>query len=101
MKIEYKIVDGYAMVRAEGRADTAGSGEFERAMLEVLEQGCSKLLLDCSAMNYISSSGLRVLLIVQKKMSATGGSFILTNLQPGILEILEISGFTSIFTIEK
>lgn len=67
--------------------------------MEVIEGGCAKLVLDCSGLNYISSSGLRVFLIVQKKMTVVKGLFFTCNLQPGIQEIFNISGFSSIFSI--
>jgi len=50
-------------------------------------------------LNYISSSGLRVFLVIQKKMVALKGQFKLCNLQPGIKEIFDISGFSSIFSV--
>ena len=68
-------------------------------MMEIIEGGCTKIILNCSGLNYISSSGLRVFLIVQKKMMAVKGQFRLSNLQPGIKEIFDISGFSSIFSV--
>jgi anti-anti-sigma factor len=68
-------------------------------MMEVIDSGCTRLILDCSGLNYISSSGLRVFLIVQKKMTGIKGQFRLHSLQPGIREIFDISGFSSIFSV--
>lgn len=99
MNVQVSRTPDHALVTVEGRIDTTTAGEFEKSMMDVIEVGCSKLILDCSALNYISSSGLRVFLVVQKKMSALKGQFRLTSLQPGIKEIFDISGFSSIFSI--
>jgi anti-anti-sigma factor len=57
------------------------------------------LILNCSGLNYISSSGLRVFLVIQKKLAGLQGSFGLCCLQPEIREIFDISGFSTIFSI--
>ena len=99
MNVEVLKSEEYALVSVEGRVDTTNAGEFEKTMMEVIDGGANNIVLDCSALNYISSSGLRVFLIVQKKMMATKGHFSLCSLQPGIKEIFDISGFSSIFKV--
>lgn len=49
---------------------------------------------------YISSVGLRVLLLIQKKLQRTQGSLTIANIKPQIMEIFEITGFSGIFTVE-
>lgn len=99
MKVEVSSMNGFVKVTLAGRVDTTNANEFEKAMLEVVESGTSRILLNCAELNYISSSGLRVFLIVQKKMSASKGKFDLCSLRAEIKEIFDISGFTSIFSI--
>jgi anti-anti-sigma factor len=99
MNVQVVKSEEYAIVSVEGRVDTTNAGEFEKAMMEVLDGGATRIVLDCSALNYISSSGLRVFLIVQKKMMGLKGQFSLCSLQPGIREIFDISGFSSIFSM--
>jgi anti-anti-sigma factor len=99
MNVQVESSKEYTIVSVEGRIDTTNANGFEKPMMEVIEGGCTKIILDCSGLNYISSSGLRVFLIVQKKMIAVKGQFSLCNLQPGIKEIFDISGFSSIFSI--
>ncbi len=89
----------YSIICVEGRVDTTNADEFEKAVLEVIESGVNKIVINCSSLNYISSSGLRVFLIAQKRMMAIKGELKLCSLQPGINEIFEISGFSSIFSI--
>jgi anti-anti-sigma factor len=99
MNVQVASSADFKVVSIEGRVDTTNANEFEKAMMEIIDGGCSKIILNCAGLNYISSSGLRVFLIVQKKMMAIKGQFRLCNMQPGIHEIFEISGFTSIFSI--
>ncbi|MFA6127972.1 MAG: STAS domain-containing protein [Bacteroidales bacterium] len=99
MNVQVAKSADYTIVSVEGRVDTTNAGEFEKSMMEVIDGGCTRLILNCSDLSYISSSGLRVFLIVQKKMTALRGQFRLSNLQPGIKEIFDISGFSSIFSV--
>jgi len=99
MKLQVATEKGYNIVTVTGRIDTTNSSELEKPLLEMIDGGCTKIILDCAGMNYISSSGLRVFLVVQKKMNSVQGKFRLSNLQPGIREIFDISGFTSIFEV--
>ncbi len=99
MTTKVELLKDYAVISVEGRIDTTNYADFENRMTEVTEAGNRNILIDCSGLNYISSSGLRVFLIVHKKMLASGGKLTLCSLQPGITEIFEISGLTSVFTM--
>jgi len=93
-----KTSDG-VLVQVEGRIDTTNYNEFETAMNEIFKEDVNQIYLDCSGLNYISSSGLRIFLTIQKKMMGLGGKFKLFAMQPAIKEIFDISGFSSIFSI--
>jgi len=99
MNVQVTKSEDYTLVSVEGRVDTTNAGELEKTMVAVIDGGATKIILDCAGLNYISSSGLRVFLIVQKKMITLKGQFCLCNLQPGIKEIFDISGFSSIFSV--
>jgi anti-anti-sigma factor len=99
MNVQVKFSPDHALVTVDGRIDTTTAAEFEKSVMEVIEGGCTRLILDCTALSYISSSGLRVFLVVQKKMASIKGQFRICCLQPGIREIFDISGFSSIFSI--
>jgi len=98
MKTEIKKHDNFTILEIYGRIDTMTAGGFESEIMNVLEKE-NNLILDCNGLEYISSSGLRVFLLAQKKIRATGGSLKLCNLQPFIREVFDISGFSSIFSI--
>ena len=99
MNITVNTTDKHATVKVEGRLDTIHADKFEKQMLEVFESTKGEIILDCSGLEYISSTGLRVFLIVQKKMGAAARKFKICNLQPVIKEIFEVSGFNMVFSI--
>ncbi len=87
------------VVAINGRLDTTNYADLDKELNELLDAGENNLLMDCSEMNYISSSGLRVFLVYLKKLKASGGKMQLCGLQEMIKEIFLISGFSSLFTI--
>lgn len=82
-----------------GRLDTSNYGELESNLLAALENGEKNMVINCSGLNYVSSSGLRVFLMALKKIKSVEGHFALCGLQDNVREIFEIAGFTSIFRI--
>jgi|WetSurMetagenome_2_1015567.scaffolds.fasta_scaffold305077_3 anti-anti-sigma factor len=99
MTIKTDIQNKEAIVQVIGRIDTTNFNEFESGMNELLKKQVKNILLDCTGLDYISSSGLRVFLTTKKAANSFGGNFCLYALQPGIREIFDISGFSSIFSI--
>lgn len=99
MNLTKNSIGGFCVVEIEGRIDTTNFNTFEKEITAIIEEGNKNLVLNCANMNYISSSGLRVFLIVQKKLTGLGGKLHLCQMQPTIKEIFDISGFSSIFKI--
>ena len=85
-------------VALEGRLDTSTAPALEKTLKSSLD-GVSELTLDFAGLEYISSAGLRVLLSAQKIMNRQG-SMKLKNVSEIIMEILEVTGFSEILTIE-
>ncbi len=82
----------------EGRLDTITSPELEKVINE-LPSEISVLILDLSKLTYVSSAGLRVLLVAQKKMNHMG-SMKLTGVCADVMDVLEMTGFADILVIE-
>ncbi len=99
MNITSEKIGGYTLLTIEGRIDTTNSAVFEREIEKIFEGGEKHLIFDCSGLHYISSSGLRVFLIAQKKVITLHGKLSLCCMQPAIREIFVISGFSTIFKI--
>ena len=90
-----KVADnGKLKVAISGRLDTTTAPELEK---ELDFTGITSVEFDLADLEYVSSAGLRVILIVQKNMK---GNFVLKNVKPEIMEIFEITGFADILTIE-
>lgn len=92
--------DGALLVlRPKGRLDSANAHPFEEKMTAALSGGETNILVDFSELNYISSAGLRVLLMGAKRTQAAKGKIVLCALNDNIREVFEVSGFLSIFKV--
>ena len=98
MTIEKTRNDGDFLVKVSGRLDTTTAPELERELEDDL-QGVTKLTIDFSDLEYISSAGLRVLLRAQRMMN-NQGEMIVRGVNDIVKEIFEVTGFTDILTIE-
>jgi len=99
MKLSSDKNGSEVLVKVEGRIDTTNYGEFENSINEFFSPEVKIIYMDCNEMDYISSSGLRVFLVIQKKMMSSGGKFKIFGMQNSIKEIFDISGFSKIFEI--
>lgn len=99
MHVKDSKKDQATIVMIEGRLDSSNSGTLEKKITALLEAGESNFLFDFTAMDYISSAGLRVLLMTAKKSKANGGRVALAALTENVKEVLDIAGFTGIFPI--
>ena len=98
MTIE-KIANGAVItLKIIGRLDTSTAPALESAVDGCIA-GVQELILDCAALEYVSSAGLRVILKAQKQMNAQG-SMKLTGVNETIMEVFDITGFADILTIE-
>lgn len=86
-------------IAVEGRLDTVTAPDLEAELKSSLD-GVQDLVLDFEKLEYISSAGLRVLLSAHKTMTGKGGSFKLIHLNEIVREVLDVTGFLSILTIE-
>lgn len=100
MKLEIVQTDNKVMATIEGRLDTVTSSEFEKKMTPYFSMQAVELILDCAAMEYISSAGLRVVLMTHKNITAKRGRFIIRNLTKETRSVLDMTGFSRILTIE-
>jgi anti-anti-sigma factor len=99
MELTEQKLDQCIVVGITGRLDTTNYSILEKKLMELIDQQHNRILVDCTKMDYVSSSGLRILLMALKKITMLKGRFVLAGLQENIREIFEISGFTNIFEI--
>ena len=99
MTIQKDLADNTLTLAVEGRLDTTTAPELEAVLKENIDK-VQALVLDFSELEYISSAGLRVLLMAQKAMAAKDGMKV-SGVNPLIHEIFEVTGFTDILDIEE
>ena len=92
--------DAKFIATLSGELDTAAAQETELALMPLLDSKGKDIEIDCAELEYISSSGLRVLLSILKQAKTVGSRVTLKNVNDVIRDVLEISGFISIFEIE-
>ena len=97
MNINKKMNGSTLEIALEGRLDTMTAPQLEAELASL--DGAESLVLDCSKLEYISSAGLRVLLSAHRIMNCKGGMKI-THINEIVREVLEVTGFTEILTIE-
>lgn len=92
--------DGTSMtVSVEGRIDGHTVIGFEQDLDTHLDDDVTRLILDMAAVDYISSAGLRVILVLTRQLDKRGGKLVLCGLDENVREIFRISGFDRIVAI--
>lgn len=99
MQLKINDTSGVKTIAVSGRLDTTTYSELETELNQLFDAGAHRMILDCTDMDYVSSSGLRVFLTILKKIKSVGGKLVLCGLQPSIHNVFEISGFLSIFVL--
>lgn len=99
MEISFDKQSKAVVVAVKGRMDAVSAPEFDSAMTGYIETGASRFVVDCSALEYISSAGLRSLLTTAKTLRARDGDLVFAALQDVVREVFEISGFGTIFSV--
>jgi anti-anti-sigma factor len=87
------------IIEISGRLDVTNSKVLEENLIKKIDSGESKIVLDCGKLEYISSSGLRVFLVIVKKLGTGDGNLFLCNLRDNVKEVFDISGFVNLFKI--
>jgi serine/threonine-protein kinase RsbW len=99
MDIITRTQNDVTVVAVAGNLDSTTSPHAQQALDGVLARGGRKVALDCTALDYISSAGLRVLLGTSKRLSGTGGALRLFGLNETVREVFDISGFSRILAV--
>jgi anti-anti-sigma factor len=82
-----------------GRLDSEGSQMLLGKITQVVDGGARNLLLDLSAVTYVSSAGLRTVVMAAKRLANSGGKLVLAGMNTQIQRIFEISGLTSVLAV--
>lgn len=98
MNVTTRVQNGVTLVAFVGSLDSNTSPEAQQAVDGVLAGGARKVAIDCTALDYISSAGLRVLLGAAKRLGGAG-SLRLFGLNQTVREVFDISGFSKILAV--
>ena len=102
MEIATRTHNDVTLVAVVGSLDSNTSPKAQQALDGVLSSGARKLVVDLTALDYISSAGLRVLLTTAKRLGGTGergGALRLFGLNETVREVFDISGFSTILAV--
>ena len=82
-----------------GRLDSANANSFESVVMDHIGKGARRMIVDFSRLDFVSSSGSRVLLIVAQALKAEAGALVLCSMKDHIKEVFEVSGFSQIIPV--
>jgi len=99
MDVALNREENAVILSLKGRLDTVTSGNFEKELLNLVQAGETRLVLDFQELDYISSAGLRVLLKAAKELKGRNGRMAFCSVKDYIREIFELSGFVTFFSI--
>ena len=95
--LDFKEINGVVYGTLSGRLDTVAAQSTD--ISEFIANADKKILFDCSELNFISSAGLRLFLILFKECRGKGGSITLKSVSPSVMRVFQISGFTNMMEI--
>ncbi len=99
MDVERTSVGEVQVFRITGRLDSSSSPAFEAQVLPSVRPGANRIVLDFSNVEYVSSAGLRVVLLAAKQTRATQGGFAIFGMSQPVHQVFKMSGFARIIPL--
>jgi anti-sigma B factor antagonist len=90
---------GAVILTLSGKLDATTAKPFEDRILEVINSGIERVVVDLSQLEYISSAGLRVFLLSAKRLQGTQGKMVVCALKDHVRQVFDLAGFSSILSI--
>jgi anti-anti-sigma factor len=100
MEAKIEVIDGKYVATLEGEMDTAAAVEVEEVLKPLYTSNGKDVIIDCTKLEYIASSGLRILLSILKGSKAAGSRVVLKGVNDDIKNVFKLTGFISIFEFE-
>jgi anti-anti-sigma factor len=91
--------ESVTIVQVQGRLDTISAPEFEQQIIGLMDMGESAFIVDMKGVEYISSAGLRSILLVAKQLKPRKGSMAFCSMTPMVAKVFSVSNFSSLFAI--
>ena len=100
MNVIVEEVNGTYVATLQGEMDTAAALEVEETLKPLFATGGKDVIIDCKELEYIASSGLRILLSILKGAKAAGSRVVLRDVNDDIKNVFQLTGFINIFEFE-
>jgi len=100
MDVTIRELGGCTVARVAGRLDAASAADFDRDVDGCLSRGTRKLVLDFSALDYISSAGLRSVLGAMKRLRSAGGEVVVAGIAGMVKEVFAVSGVDTLLSVK-
>lgn len=101
MDLQTKTEGNATVVTLSGRLDAVTAPEYEKRIRELIDSGNIHIVVDFEQLDYISSAGLRGLLLMVKLLNAKGGKTCLANVKGNVRSVFDMCGFCSVFKMEN
>lgn len=100
--METKILNNekQTLITLKGRLDTVNAVKFQQEIEALSLDDGAKVVVDCEALEYISSSGLRAFISLLKKTQKKGGNVQLLHLTPNVKEVFDMTAFSQLFDLK-
>jgi anti-sigma B factor antagonist len=96
MQIREERSGEVSILTIDDHLDTASAPALEQKLSELITLGARRIVIDCAALQYVNSAGLKVFLLVAKRIEALGGELVVSSLLPNVLGIFKMIGFDKI-----
>jgi len=100
MNVNISEEGGVIVAAIEGWLDTNVAAQFVEEMKPLMEKADKNIVLDCTKLEYISSSGLRTFLQLRKECAAKGGSVVIKNINDQVRKVFTMTGFFNLFDVK-
>ena len=100
MKTTLEQKENQYLVTLDGELDTASAAEVEQTLQPLYNSNGLDVIIDCEKLDYIASSGLRILISILKGAKAGGSKVVLKNLNEDIQSVFKLTGFINLFEFE-
>lgn len=99
MTIAIEPTEKAHIIALQGQVNSSNAVQVETEVLSVVQKGAKNVLLNMTELSYISSAGLRVVLVLAKRLKQAGGKLVIYGMQAHVREVFDISGFLAILNV--
>ncbi|MFC4278992.1 STAS domain-containing protein [Achromobacter aloeverae] len=99
MSLNIARIGSIIVVSPEGQINSANAAAIEAELIALVDAGQRQAVLDLSRLNYLSSAGLRVILVLAKRLKQQDGALVLCGMSSQVREVFDVSGFLAILAV--